>query len=83
MLPEDQKRLELEADIAKAVRGPDYSRLEAEIVRNKAAQHSKDEAGRAADAQHARGVAIKKLHESIHVPSSSREPQRGDDERDR
>lgn len=37
MLPEDQKRLERETNIAKAARGPDYSMLENSISRNKAA----------------------------------------------
>ena len=82
MLPEDQKRLQREADIAKAARGPDYSRLETDIARNKAEQHKKDEAGRDAMAQHARGIALKKLHESIYLPTA-REPERSEDEKDR
>lgn len=36
MSPEDKKRLEHEAEIAKAIRGPDYSRLLESISRNKA-----------------------------------------------
>ncbi len=83
MKPEDQKRLEREADIAKAVRGPDYSRLETEIARNKAEQHNKDEAGREALANQARGVALKKMHENIYVRSSADKPERSDDDRER
>ena len=51
MLPEDQKRLEREADIAKAVRGPDYRQLLESIARNKAEWSKRREAQADADAK--------------------------------
>ncbi len=44
MLPEDDKRLQREADIARCVRGPDYSELERSIAQNKGDFHSRSEA---------------------------------------
>ncbi|MEM9750956.1 MAG: hypothetical protein AAF869_08410, partial [Pseudomonadota bacterium] len=45
LLKEDFERLQREADIAKAVRGPDYSRLEGEIRRNKVYAAKRAQAG--------------------------------------
>ncbi|MEM9668188.1 MAG: hypothetical protein AAF950_04620 [Pseudomonadota bacterium] len=48
MLPEDERRLQREADIARSVRGLDYSKLEQSIAKNKAefraAQRAQSEA---------------------------------------
>jgi len=45
MLPEDETRLRREADIARSVRGPDYSTLERSIAANKQALQKRTEAG--------------------------------------
>lgn len=68
MLPEDEKRLQREADIAKSIRPPDYSRLENEIANAKAEQAGKDKAGQEADAQWARGAAIRRAREQVWAP---------------
>lgn len=54
----DLKRLEREADIFKATRGPDYSRLEAEIARNKAEYAKRTESQKEVDARVMRGVRM-------------------------
>lgn len=51
MLPEDQKRLEREADIARAVRGPDYHQLLESISRNKADFQKRKQAQAETDAR--------------------------------
>jgi len=51
MLPEDEKRLQREADIAKAKRGPDYSMRDKAIAKNKAAQRKRDQAQAKEDAR--------------------------------
>ena len=68
MLSEDRKRLQREADIAKATRGPDYSRLETSIAKNKAEHAGKVNAGRMAEAQRQRGIAKQKMMEGVVVP---------------
>lgn len=54
MLKDDQRRLERERDIATAVRGPNYSRLEAEIRRNKVYAQKKAQMGAEARAREKR-----------------------------
>lgn len=44
MLPEDERRLQREADIARSVRGPDNSELERSIALNKGDFQSRSEA---------------------------------------
>ena len=84
MLPEDEKRLQREADIAKAKLGPDYSRLETEIANAKSEQASKEEAGRDADAQHARGAAIRRrLEQAGSVPQVARPERELDKDQER
>lgn len=58
MRPVDQKRLEREAEIAKATRGPDYSRLENEIAGNKAEAAKRTEAQIEVDQRVQRGVRM-------------------------
>lgn len=65
MLPEDEKRLQREADIAKSKRGPDYSRLEAEIANAKSEHAEKTNAGIEAQAQWDRGAAIRRMKEQV------------------
>lgn len=55
MLPEDEKRLEREADIARSVRGPDYSIVEHSIARDRSDFHSRS------DAQFAENARLKAL----------------------
>ena len=43
---EDEKRLELEEAVAQAKKGPDYSRLEGDIAREKSELHKRREARR-------------------------------------
>ena len=77
MLPEDQKRLEREADIAKALRGPDYSQLEASISRNTAAANEakqvQAQANREFDMHAAREKAMR---ESVFVSQPKAESNR-------
>ena len=77
MLPEDERRLQREADIAKAMRGPDYSRLESEIAKAKSEAAEGKELGRVADAHQARHAAIKRaLENSVWI---DRTPDRDED----
>ena len=81
MNADDERRLQREADIAKAKRGPDYSRLEGEISNAKTEQAEKAEAGRVLDAVQARIAANKRaMDQSVWIPPA-REPDRdrGDD----
>lgn len=55
MQPGDKKRLEREANIAKAVRGPDYSVMESDIARVKAAAAKRSEAARDSEKQRQHG----------------------------
>lgn len=70
MLPEDRKRLEREAGIARAGRGPDYSKLEASIARNKAtaneASQVQAQANREFDMHAARQKAMR---ERVSIPT--------------
>lgn len=69
MLPEDQKRLEREVDIARAKRGPDYSMLEASIARNKAAANSAQQAQATANRTFdMAGARQKAMRESVYIP---------------
>lgn len=68
MLPEDEKRLHREADIAKSIRPPDYSRLETEIANAKSEQAGKDKAGQDAQAQWDRGAALRRAKEQVWAP---------------
>ena len=83
MRPEDKRRLQREAEIAKATRGPDYTRLEAEIAGNKAQHAKKVQAGKEAKAQHDRGAEIKKRLEQIWVSQPTIERHRDDVKRER
>ena len=82
MFLEDQKRLEREADIAKAIRDPDYSVLDSSTARNKtafnAARQAQTEANQRFDIHTARQKA---LYDSLFTPSaivlSRRKSQRG------
>ena len=69
MYPEDKKRLEREADIARAVRSPDYSRLNASIARNTAAASDakkvQAKANREFDMHAARAKAMR---DSVFIP---------------
>lgn len=58
MLSEDQRRFERERDIAEAVRGPNYARLEAEIRRNKVYARKKAQMGAEARAREKRRPPI-------------------------
>ena len=58
MFPEDKKRLEREAEIAKAVRGPDYSQLLQSISHNKAEYQQRKQAQEEANAK----ARIKPVH---------------------
>lgn len=64
MKKEDQDRLNREAEIAKATRGPDYSRVEKEINNAKSEQAAKDKSGREYEARQARIAAIAKREEN-------------------
>ncbi|MEL7097099.1 MAG: hypothetical protein AAGK70_16835 [Pseudomonadota bacterium] len=78
MHPDDERRNQREADIAKATRGPDYSRLEAEIAGNKAEHAKKAQAGVEARAHHNKWAAFKKMmEESVWTPQV-RENERDD-----
>ena len=80
MLPEDERRLQREADIAKATRGPDYSRLETEIAQAKSEAAESKELGRVADAKQKQHSAMKRMLEnSVWI---DRTPER-DEDRDR
>ena len=69
MLPEDQKRLDREADIVRAVRGPDYSQLEASIARNKAAANESQQMQAEANRQFDMHAALQKaMRESVYIP---------------
>jgi len=83
MLPEDERRLQREADIAKATRGPDYSRLEKEIAGNKAEHGKKAKVGQEALAKERQAAAyLKMLERSVFAPQH-RENHRDEDERER
>ena len=56
--------MQREADIAKATRGPDYSRLESEIAKAKASQAENNHFGQIAEARQARAAAIKRSPEN-------------------
>ncbi len=71
MLPEDVKRLQREADIAKAKLGPDYSRLEKEISNAKSEEAQNKRAGRLETATRARIAALAKMAENIVVPTGA------------
>lgn len=83
MLPEDEKRLQREADIAKATRGPDYSRVEGEIANAKAEHASNMKAGAEAEGQRRRGLALQRWRENVTLPSPAPEPSRDKSDRDR
>ena len=67
MSPEDKKRLEREADIAKAVRGPDYSRLFESITRNKAEYQQRKQTQEEANAK----ARVKPVHGFISQDTSA------------
>lgn len=69
MKPADQKRLQREADIAKATRGPDYSQLEASIAKNKAEHGKRAHFSREAEAHRQRAIAKQKMMEGVVVPT--------------
>ncbi|MEP1145473.1 MAG: hypothetical protein ABJH52_17245 [Henriciella sp.] len=58
MNEDDRKRLEREADIAKATRGPDYSRLEGDIAKTKAEAQKRTEASQETEAQRQYGLSL-------------------------
>jgi len=58
MLPEDQKRLDREASIAKATKGGDYSRLEKEISNAKSEHAKNSEAQAEIRAREQRGIRM-------------------------
>lgn len=67
VLPEDEKRLQREADIAKAKRGPDYSMRDSAIARNKAAEGKRDQAQAAENARsRTRSAILAADHNRIH-----------------
>mmetsp|Transcript_6014 Transcript_6014/g.7398 ORF Transcript_6014/g.7398 Transcript_6014/m.7398 type:complete len:85 (+) Transcript_6014:58-312(+) len=81
MLPEDEKRLQREADIARSVRGPDFSRLAAEIANAKTEHAEKAEAGREYDARQAQIAALKRAmdHSVWLAPAREQDRERDDD----
>ena len=81
MNADDERRIQREADIAKAKRGPDYSRLDGEISNAKAEHAEKAEAGRGLDAIQARIAANKKaMDQSVWIPPAREsERDRGED----
>ena len=74
MLPEDQKRMEREADIAKALRGPDFSQLEASIARTTAVANEASQAQAQANREFDMHAAkTKAMRESVWVSRISSE----------
>lgn len=69
MRPEDQKRLQREADIAKATRGPDYSQLETSIAKNKAEHGKRTHHSRETEALRQRAIAKQKAMENVVLPT--------------
>ena len=78
MLPEDERRLQREADIAKAKRPPDYFRLETEIANGKAEAAQKNQAGRELDARQAKIAAEKQAMDNSVWVAPARERDRDD-----
>lgn len=71
LLKEDYERLQREADIAKAVRGPDYSRVEGEIRRNRVYAAKRAQAGAEDRARQGR-----KTPEGPYIPPGNAEAER-------
>ena len=72
MSPEDKKRLEREAEIAKATRGPNYTRLLESISRNKAEYQKRKQAQEVVNAK----ARIRLVHG--YVPQDTSAAQRLD-----
>lgn len=68
MLPEDIRRLEREASIGKAVRGPDYSQLEKSISRAKAAFREGQKAAGEEQARQNRAVNRREVAFALGIP---------------
>jgi hypothetical protein len=84
MLPEDERRLQREADIAKAKRGPDCSRLETEIANAKTEGFEKAEAGREHDAKREQIAALKRaMDHSVWITSAREQDRDLDSDRER
>lgn len=79
MKPEDQKRLDREAEIAKATRGADYSIIEGDIARSKAAYAKRVEAGKEIKAREHDGIKMMSwYYEALkHAPRNLPAPERG------
>ena len=84
MLPEDERRLQREADIAEAKRGPDYSRLQTEIANAKTEGFEKAEAGREHDAKREQIAALKRAMDySVWIPTAREMEHDRDEDRER